>query len=148
MFTSILVPTDGGPLSRKATRAAATLAKSNKAKVTSIYVTPPFHMVVAYDVYVPPDLLTAENYDAAVAKSAAKVLAQAEKVCREHGVSWEGMHVSNDSPYQAIIAAAKRRRCDLILMASHGRRGLSSLLLGSETSKVLLHSKIPVLVVR
>ena len=148
MFTRILVPTDGGPLSRKATRAAAKLAKSMNAKVTSIHVTPPFHMVIAYDVYVPPDLLTAENYDAGVAKSAAKALAQAEKVCKESGVPWEGMHVSSDVPYEAIIAAAKRKRCDLILMASHGRRGVAAVVLGSETHKVLTHSKIPVLVYR
>lgn len=147
MFTNILVPTDGGPLSRKASRAAAKLAKSMKAKVTSIHVTSPFH-IVAYDFYVPPDLLTAENYDAAVAKSAAKALAQAQKVCKEAGVPWEGMHVSNDVPYEAIIAAARRKRCDLILMASHGRRGVAAVVLGSETQKVLTHSKIPVLVYR
>jgi nucleotide-binding universal stress UspA family protein len=147
MFTRILVPTDGGPLSRKATRAAAKLAKSMQAKVTSIHVTSPFH-IVAYDFYVPPDLLSAGDYDATVAKSATKVLAQAEKVCKAVGVPWEGMHVSDDVPSEAIIAAAKRKRCDLILMASHGRRGVAAMVLGSETNKVLTHSKIPVLVYR
>ena len=148
MFTNILVPTDGGPLSRKAARAAVELAKSVKAKVTSIHVTPPFHVVVSADFYVPPDLLSAENYDTAVAKSAAKALAEAEKLCKEAGVPWEGMHVSNDVTYEAIIAAARRKRCDLILMASHGRRGVAAVVLGSETNKVLTHSKVPVLVYR
>lgn len=147
MFTHILVPTDGGPLSRKATLAAARLAKSMNAKITSINVTAPFR-IVASDFYMPPELLSSAAYDAAVAKSAAKVLAQAEKVCKEAGVAWEGVHASDDQPYQAIIAAAKRKRCDLILMASHGRRGVKAVLLGSETHKVLTHSKTPVLVYR
>ena len=147
MFTHILVPTDGAPLSRKATRAAAALAKSMSARITSIHVTSPFR-IIASDFYMPPELLSSAAYDADVAKSAAKVLAQAESVCKQAGVAWEGLHVSDDQPYQAIIACAKRRRCDLILMASHGRRGVTAVLLGSETHKVLTHSKIPVLVYR
>ena len=147
MFTNILVPTDGSPLSRKATNAAAKLAKSMNAKVTSIHVTSPFR-IVAVDFYMPPELLSSAEYDLATAKSAAKVLAHAEKVCKNAGVTWEGVHISSDEPYQSIIAAAKRRRCDLILMASHGRRGVAAVVLGSETNKVLSHSKIPVLVYR
>ena len=125
MYTNILVPTDGGPLSRKATRAAAQLAKSMKARVTSVHVTPPFRIVAA-DFYMPPELLSQADHDAAMGKSAAKVLAQSEKLCKEAGVPWEGMHVSDDEPYEAIIASAKRKRCDLILMASHGWRGISA----------------------
>lgn len=147
MFSNILVPTDGGPLSRKAAAAAVKFAKSCNAKVTGIYVSPPFH-IVAYDGYVPPELLSPEVHDASMAKLAAKYLGVCEKLCKDASVPWEGLHVSDDEPYGAIIAAAKRKRCDLILMASHGRRGMASVLLGSETRKVLTHSKIPVLVYR
>ena len=147
MFTHILVPTDGSPLSRKATNAAAKLAKSMNAKGTSIHVTSPLRIVAA-DFYMPPELLSSAEYDLATAKSAGKVLAQAEKACKGAGVPWEGLHVSSDERYQSIIAVAKRKRCDLILMASHGRRGVAAVVLGSETNKVLTHSKIPVLVYR
>lgn len=147
MFTHILVPTDGSALSRKATRAAARFAKTMKAKVTSIYVTAPFHFV-ASDAYLSPELYSEAAHDAANSKAATKILAQAQKLCTESKVPWEGIHVSHDAPYVAIIAAAKRKRCDLILMASHGRRGISAVVLGSETNKVLTHSKIPVLVYR
>jgi nucleotide-binding universal stress UspA family protein len=73
---------------------------------------------------------------------------QAQNLCKDAGVSWEGVHVADGEPYRAIIALAKRKRCDLILMASHGRRGIAGVVLGSETNKVLTHSKIPVRVYR
>lgn len=73
---------------------------------------------------------------------------QAQKLCKDAGVSWEGVHVADGEPYRAIITLAKRKRCDLILMASHGRRGIAGVVLGSETNKVLTHSKIPVRVYR
>lgn len=147
MFTHILVPTDGGPLSRKANRAAARFAKEMNAKVSTIHVTMPFRPAAA-DFYMPYELGSLDQYNAWSASRAAKVLAQAEKAFKEAGVPWEGIHVSDDEPYRAIIAAARRKRCDLILMASHGRRGVAAVVLGSETTKLLTHSKIPVLVYR
>jgi nucleotide-binding universal stress UspA family protein len=147
VFTHILVPLDGGPLSRKAARAAARLAKSMNAKVTGIHVTPPFRPA-AVDFYMPYEMASLEQYDASVGRSAAKILAQAEKLCRDAGVRYEGLHVTDDQPHRAIIAAAQRKRCDLVLMASHGRRGVAAVVLGSETTKVLTHSKVPVLVYR
>ena len=147
MYTHILVPTDGSPLSRKAARAAARLAKSTGAKVTSIHVTAPFRPATV-DFLMPYERLTSAQHDAWAAKSAARVLAQAGKFCKDGGVPWEGLHVSDEEPFRAIVAAAKRKRCDLILMASHGRRGAAAVVLGSETTKVLTHSKIPVLVYR
>ena len=147
MFKNILVPTDGSPASRKAARAAARLAASMGASVTSIHVTAPFRPA-AVDFTMPYELLTSAQHEAWAGKSAAKVLAQAETLCKRAGVPWEGVHVSDEEPYRAIIAAAKRKRCDLILMASHGRRGVAAIVLGSETTKVLTHSKIPVLVYR
>jgi nucleotide-binding universal stress UspA family protein len=76
------------------------------------------------------------------------MLAKVQKAAKDAGVKCEAVAVVSDFPYQQIIATAKKKKCDLIVMASHGRKGLSSLLLGSETAKVLTHSKIPVLVVR
>ena len=147
MFTHVLVPTDGSPWSRSAARAATRLATSMGARMTSIHVTPPFRPATV-DFVMPYERLTSAQHDAWAAKSAAKVLAQARNLCRDAGVPWEGLHVSDDEPARAIIAAAKRKRCDLILMASHGRRGVAAIVLGSETTKVLTHSKIPVLVYR
>jgi nucleotide-binding universal stress UspA family protein len=69
-------------------------------------------------------------------------------MCRTAGVAWEGVHVAGEEPYRAVIDTARRKRCDLVLMASHGRRGVAGFLLGSETQKVLTHSKVPVLVYR
>jgi len=147
MFKHILVPTDGSPLSRKATRAAAKLAKSMSAKLTSIHVSAPYR-IVAYDFYVPPALLKPIDYDVAIAKSAARFLGQAETICRNAGVAWEGVHTIGDDPSRAILAAARRKRCDLILMASHGWRASTAVILGSEANKLLTRSKIPVLIYR
>jgi nucleotide-binding universal stress UspA family protein len=147
MFKHILVPTDGGPLSRKAAAAAIKFATAQGAKITAIYVSPTFR-IVAYDGYVPPELISPESHKAAMAKLATRNLSSIEKLCKKAGIACEGVHVSDDQPYAAIIAQAKRRGCDLILMASHGRRGMAGVLLGSETRKVLTHSKIPVLVYR
>ena len=147
MFTHVLVPTDGSSRSRKAIRAAALLAKSLNARITSIHVTVPFRPA-AVDFYMPYEEPSLAQYNASVGKSAAKVLAQAQKACKEVGVACEILHVSDAEPHRAIIAAAKRKRCDLVVMASHGRRGIAAVVLGSETSKVLTHSKIPVLVYR
>ena len=148
MFSNILVPTDGGPLSRKAMTAAIKLAKQQKARITSVHSTPAF-VPMPYDVMTPPpELISRTAHNKTMASAAAKVLGAMEKLCRSAGVEWEGVHVAETDPYRAVIDTAKRKRCDLVLMASHGRRGISALLLGSETQKVLTHSKIPVLVYR
>ena len=148
MFTSILVPTDGGRLSRKAMAAAIKLAKQQKARITSVHATAAFMPMTFDGMTPPPELISRTAYNKAMASAAAKVLGAMEKMCRSAGVQWEGVHVPDADPYQAVIDTAKRKRCDLVLMASHGRRGISALLLGSETQKVLTHSKIPVLVYR
>ena len=148
MFSNILVPTDGGPLSRKAMTAAIKLAKEQKARITSVHSTPVFVPMVYDGLTPPPELISRAAYGKAMARSAAKVLGAMEKMCVSAGVAWEGVHIAEDEPYRAIIDTARRKRCDLVLMASHGRRGVTALLLGSETQKVLTHSKIPVLVYR
>lgn len=92
--------------------------------------------------------MSPKQHEEATAKLAAKHLSAIEKACKEANVVYQAMHVTNEYPADAIIEAAKSRKCDLVFMASHGRRGLAGVLLGSETAKVLTHSKIPVLVYR
>jgi nucleotide-binding universal stress UspA family protein len=143
MYTHILIPTDGSDLSRKAIRHAIALAKAVKAKVTAVTVSIPFHVFSAEPAMVTD---TPETHQKRMAPLAAKYLQEA--VAAAAGVNCETVHVEHEHPYQAIIDTAKQRGCDLIVMASHGRRGVSAIVLGSETVKVLTHSAIPVLVYR
>ena len=147
MFKKILVPTDGSKLSKQAVKAAVELAAEVGAKVVALNVQPPFQPPVVAEVPI-AYVYTPKEYEAAAGKAAQKVLAEAQKAAEAAGVSLEAVYEFDPSPYEAIIRIAKNRKCDLILMSSHGRRGLSGLLLGSETTKVLTHCKIPVLVHR
>jgi nucleotide-binding universal stress UspA family protein len=128
MYTNILIPTDGSELSEKAVSHGIGLAKRIGAKVTVLTVLPPFQIFRA--------------------EHAEKTLGAAARLAQAAGVACEGVHVEHDYPYQAIIDTAASKGCDLIVMASHGRHGISAVLLGSETMKVLTHSKTPVLVHR
>lgn len=145
MFRKILVPTDNSPLSKKAIKAAIAFAKVHKAKVIGFYATERFE-VLAYGEYFPPDLVSAAEWDRRAKATATKVLAVIGKQARATGVSCETLHVPAMAPWEGIIKAAKKKKCDLIFMASHGRTGLAGLLLGNQASKVLGHSKIPVLI--
>jgi len=145
MFKHILVPTDGSRGSEKAIRRALALAKSTGAKVTGFHVIPKFH-VFTYRTEMLED--TKEEYARDSRAHAQRYLAVIEKAAQQVGVSCETAYTTSDHPYVAIIRTAQRKGCDLITMASHGRRGVQGLLLGSETQKVLTHSKIPVLVYR
>ncbi|MBE0615244.1 MAG: universal stress protein [Burkholderiales bacterium] len=147
MFKNILIPTDGSKLSAKAIKSGLAYAKSIKAQVTGCYVLGPFQPYYFGD-YIPPDMPTPKEFERHARESGEKHLAKMEALARAAGVKYSGQVVKADTPYAGIISAAKKGRCDLIFMASHGRRGLSGLLLGSETNKVLTHSKIPVLVYR
>ena len=148
MYKNILVPTDGSPLSHKAAKKAVQLAKEQNAKVVGLYVAPAYRVGVYEESIVPADFMSPQQYAARSKKTAQKHLDFIEKAAAEAGVACTCVYAMSDRPYMEIIKTAQRRRCDLIFMASHGRRGLSRLLLGSETSKVLAHSKIPVLVHR
>jgi nucleotide-binding universal stress UspA family protein len=145
MYKHILIPTDGSELSQKAIDYGTALAKSVNAKVTVLTVSTPFHAFA-----VEPGLIidTPEQYQKRIAALATKYLNVAKEAAQAAGVSCETMHVEHDQPYLAIIETAARKSCDLIVMASHGRRGISAIVLGSETVKVLTHSTIPVLVFR
>jgi nucleotide-binding universal stress UspA family protein len=145
MYKHILIPTDGSMLSEMALRQGLAFAKSLGAEVTVLTVTAPFHTLT-----IDPIMLTdaPEQYQQDCAAMAEQYLEVARQAARTAGVSCECLHVVNDHPYEAIISTAHAAECDLIFMASHGRKGMSGLLLGSETAKVLTHSKIPVLVCR
>ena len=145
MHKHILIPTDGSALSQNAVGYGIALAKAVGAKVTGITVSTPFH-IFSVDTEMLTD--TPESYKRRMKKIAAKYLAHVKDAAAEAGIGYEGVHVEHEHPYQAIIDTAKERGCDLIVMASHGRRGLSAVVLGSETVKVLTHSSIPVLVYR
>lgn len=147
MFKSILVPTDGSPLSQEALRKAVAFAGEAGAKITAFYAKPEAPMP-QYVEGIQIDKVLQEQYEKAAEEQAQKILAFAEGLCRDAGVSCTTASASSDSPFLAIIDAANAHGCDLIFMASHGRRGIAGLLLGSETTKVLTHSKIPVLVFR
>lgn len=147
MFKHILVPTDGSALSRKAIARAVRLAQALKARVTGYYVAPNYSPNIYAD-YVPRDFVTPKEYEANTRRIAKKYLDVVRQAAARAGVQCKCFYTFSDYPYDAIIHGAKHNRCDVIFMASHGRRGISALLLGSETQKVLTHSKIPVLVCR
>ena len=147
MFRNILVATDGSAPSRHAVKRAVQLAKEQKARVTGFYVGPPWQPA-AYAEFVPPATLSPKQHEASVKKAALRHLGQVKKAAAAARVPCKTFYVMAEYPYAEIIKAAKRYRCDLIVMGSHGRRGISRLLLGSQASKVLAHSTLPVLVVR
>lgn len=147
MFKNILVPTDGSPLSTDTVKRAVTFAKETGAKLTFFF-SKPDYPVAFYGEGALIDPTTPEKFAKMADQQAQEVLASANKEAQAAGVSCELRSTTGDIPYQAIIDTAKKEGCDLIFMASHGRRGFSGLLLGSETQKVLTHSKIPVLVYR
>ena len=145
MYKRILLPTDGSDASRRAVLAGVGLARSVGAEVIGLHVTPPFHMITANSRMLED---TPHQYAADCSQRARRVLADVEGAAGEAGVTFRLEHASADAPYEAIIDTAKRLRCDLIVMASHGRRGVKGLLLGSETQKVLVHGTVPILVQR
>jgi nucleotide-binding universal stress UspA family protein len=145
MFKHILIPTDGSDLSRKAILYGVQLAKESGAKVTGLTVAEPYRPVAMDTVLIPLDEGDYEEQSRVLSERAMEQVRMAADAAR---VSCETIRDVNDQPYRAIIDAAHALGCDLIVMASHGRRGISALLLGSETSKVLTHSTIPVLVYR
>ncbi|HEX8963823.1 MAG TPA: universal stress protein [Rhodocyclaceae bacterium] len=147
MFKHILVPTDGSQLSSEAVRRAVGFAKEAGARVTFFFAKPDYP-VAFYGEGALIDPTTPEKFAEMADKQAADVLAACTAIAAEAGVGCDSISQTSDIPYEAIIDAANDAGCDLIFMASHGRRGISGLLLGSETQKVLTHSKVPVLVYR
>jgi nucleotide-binding universal stress UspA family protein len=147
MFKHILIPTDGSKLSNEAAEAGVRLAKALGAKVTALFAAPPATPIF-YKAMLPVGYGTTEEHKKATARAAAACLGVVEKAARAARVPVETVSVTSDFPADTILATAKKRRCDLVFMASHGRRGLKGALLGSETQKVLAEGKLPVLVYR
>ena len=149
MYTHILVPTDGSPLSLKAAKEASKLAKNLNAKITAVFVTEPWTPPITGETVKPRQL---DELQAAYRKSthaaAETALGKVEATAAAAKVACDKVHVQDYHPWDGIIKAANKGKCDLIVMASHGRKGIAGLLLGSETVKVLTHSKTPVLVCR
>lgn len=145
MYKHILVTTDGSELSERAFSHAVGLAKREKARLTAVTVTPPIQFIAIEGVVYPED---PEKYKEMTAAQAKQALDAVVKAAGTEGVACETVQIESAQPYEGILATAKERGCDLIVMASHGRRGISAFLLGSETQKVLTHSQIPVLVYR
>jgi nucleotide-binding universal stress UspA family protein len=147
MYKRILIATDGSRLSRKAIAQGVALARAERALVVGCHIRPP--LSVTYHGAPTLVLPRAEHeYEQQTVKAAEKYLGEIAAAAKKAGVRFKGVHRPGFSPAEGIIDVARKERCDLIVMASHGRRGISRALLGSETNKVLVGSRIPVLVTR
>ncbi len=145
MYKHILIPTDGSELSDKAVVQGIALAKTLGAKITALTVTEPFRLF-SMDPMIVTD--TSVEHERHARQYADRIGVAVSNAAKAANVGCEIVHMEHEHPFEAIIKTAGSSGCDLILMASHGRRGAAALLLGSETLKVLTHSKIPVLVYR
>lgn len=146
MFKNILIPTDGSEQSQRAIRTGIELAKVHQSKITGIHVIPDYHLLIAYEGAFDP--VTEERIEEEAKARAEGYLSFMKNAAREAGIPCDTVCETSDHPYDAILKTAETKGCDLILMTSHGRKGLAAVLLGSETRKVLTHAQVPVLVVR
>ena len=146
MYKHILIATDGSELADHAVTNGLSLAKSTGAKVSVIVVESPFNVFNVPESRSRQMIEEFNRHAAHIKKHATGVIERAANAAKTAGVSCNGIQVEHEHPYQAIINAANDNQCDLIVMASHGRSGLSAVLLGSVTNKVLTHTKTPVLV--
>lgn len=146
MYKHILVATDGTKLSARAVKTAARLAKTCNATLAGVYAVQPYPDTVYSEGVAFGPRMSRSRYTQTVEREGKKALAAVEIEAETAGVPFSSALITDGQPWKAIIRAARSKRCDLIVMASHGRRGISALLLGSETSKVLAYSKVPVLV--
>ncbi len=148
MYKNILVATDGSKLSAKAVAHAIGLAQALRAKLIAFYASPSGYPMPAYGAAVAFEPTLPKEYSELRKKEADRVLGAVARKAKTSRVAFTAVQAIASEPWEAILAAAKKHKCDVIVMASHGRRGVSALLLGSETQKVLTHSKLPVIVLR
>jgi nucleotide-binding universal stress UspA family protein len=149
MYKHILLPTDGSPLSTAAVKAAVALARPLRARITALHVIPPFKPPAFIDGVVPmPELYSPEAYRLSTERNAQRIFAKIAARAKAARVKLDTVIATGDPAWSEIIRVAKAKRCDLIVMASHGRRGIAGVVLGSQASRVLTRSKIPVLVCR
>jgi nucleotide-binding universal stress UspA family protein len=146
MYRNILIATDGSALAEKAVSHGLTLAKSVGAKVTALIVEAPFNVFDVPESRIRQMSEAFTQHADHTKQHAAKVLNHVADAAKAAGVPCETVQLEHGSPYQAIITTAKDKGCDIIVMASHGRSGITAVLLGSVTNKVLTHTNIPVLV--
>ena len=147
MFRHILIPTDGSPVSARAVRAGIAFAKEVGARVTGYCALEPIYAQIYGEGYAMTGRAITQMEKRA-RQVGERYVAGIGKAARAAGVRFQGHVAKADSPYAGIVAAARNKHCDLIFMASHGRRGIAGLIMGSVTHKVLTHSRIPVLVYR
>jgi len=147
MYKHLLVPTDGSKLSDKAVVQAIALAKALEADITFLHATPGMARPMYTD-GMGAGIISLKEYSQRAKADSAKLLDRVSAKAKTAGIDTKVVHVITDAPWESIVATAKKVKADAIVMASHGRRGIASLLLGSETTKVLTHSTVPVLVVR
>ncbi|MGO4705288.1 universal stress protein [Microvirga sp. 2MCAF38] len=144
MYTKLLIATDGSPLSKRAIEHGVGLAKAIGASVCFVTVTDRFHIFTLETEQLEG---TRASFRKEMREQASLRFAEASRIAESQGVQFTKVQLEEDEPYLGIISTAQRQACDLIVMASHGRSGVSAFLLGSETTKVLTHSQLPVLVV-
>lgn len=147
MFKHILVPTDGSEFSQATAKRAVSFAKEAGARIT-VFFSKPEYPIAYFGEGALIDPTTPDKFAEMADQQATQYLSEVEAMCKAAGVECTTTSSTSDIPYEAIIEASEKSGCDLIFMASHGRRGISAFLLGSETNKVLTHSKVPVLVYR
>jgi nucleotide-binding universal stress UspA family protein len=145
MYKHILIASDGSELAGRAVEQGLTLAKTLGAKVTAITVTEPWTAAVSGEWAV---AFPVEEYEKAAAANAAKILAQVAETAARIGVPCQTVHVQDQFPAEGIVEEAKNRNCDLIVMGSHGRRGVAKFILGSQATRVLTHTTVPMLICR
>ena len=148
MYKHILIPTDGSKAAVRVVKQGIALAATLDAKLTALNVAPEFQMVIDEGFIMPNIGEIKRRFDQQTAQQGKKAVDAIATEAKAAGLKCDTVVERADHPYEAILRHAKKLKCDLIVMGSHGRTGLAHLLLGSETSKVLTHSKIPVLVVR
>ena len=143
MYTHLLIATDGSPLAEKAVAQGIALAKELGAKVTAVTVTEPLPSILVGEA---TSAFPVDHYVSTARMNANEILARVNAAAKQMGVPCETVHVEDHFPAEGIIETAQARKCDLIVMASHGRRGLAKLFLGSQATRVLSASSVPVLI--
>ena len=143
MFTHILIATDGSELADKAVEQGLALAAKLGAKVTAVTVTLPWVSTASGEW---PMVFPIEDYERAAAATARRILGTVADKAKVAGVPCDTVHVKDQYAAEGIVDEAKSRKCDLIVMASHGRRGVARLVLGSEATRVSTHSPVPVMI--
>jgi nucleotide-binding universal stress UspA family protein len=147
MFKHILIPTDGSPISTKAVKAGIAFAKQEGAKVTGYHAVEPVPMHIYGEGYVADKEMVAE-FERRRHDAAKKHISALAREALKAGVPFEPVVQTSNRPYDGIVETAKKRKCDLILMSSHGHRGFDRVMLGSVADKVIQRSRVPVLVYR